>query len=400
MRPIFLAAASCILLVLPAAATPVGPGNVSGDWTAAGSPYTVVGEISVAASDTLRIGPGVDVMFDGAWSLRVEGVLEAVGTAVDSIRFLPSGASWGHVELLGPVGTASAVEYCVFRGGDAAGNADPLSTDGGGLYAADTVAATIRHCSVEWCHGDDGGGIWAGQRSVVEDCVLRHCIADGINAKGGGLYLYRDAVARRCLVTDNYADFSGGGIMADFFTGEVGDCVVLDNEARTHGGGIDVEFPGGASLLSGNVVAGNSTLTDGGGIFFWYGYGDRLEDNTIVGNTSPTGAGITHGNAELLLERNIVAFNHGPASARIYGAEAVAWNLTCVWGNEGGDVLEGSETSTLVVDPLFCDAAGGDYTLCADSDCLPFAIGALGQGCPACYTAIEASSWSRVKSLY
>jgi hypothetical protein len=58
-------------------------------------------------------------------------------------------------------------------------------------------------------------------------------------------------------------------------------------------------------------------------------------------------------------------------------------------------------------DPLFCDPAGGDFTLCADSPCAADnnpacgQIGALPVGCGPCgTTAVETTSWGAIKTLF
>ncbi|MGD8627132.1 MAG: hypothetical protein PVJ34_21535, partial [Anaerolineae bacterium] len=51
--------------------TPVPGGNVSGTWTAAGSPYLIEGDITVPAGATLSIEPGVNVIFQSWYALYV-----------------------------------------------------------------------------------------------------------------------------------------------------------------------------------------------------------------------------------------------------------------------------------------------------------------------------------------
>jgi len=62
-------------------------GSVSGRWSLSGSPYAVVGEVTVATGETLVIEPGVEVRFRGRYHFFVNGLLKAVGTESDSIIF-------------------------------------------------------------------------------------------------------------------------------------------------------------------------------------------------------------------------------------------------------------------------------------------------------------------------
>ncbi|MCC7029591.1 MAG: hypothetical protein IT257_04735, partial [Chitinophagaceae bacterium] len=67
------------------AATNVPAGNISGaTWTMAGSPYLVGGNITIGS---LNIQPGVEVIMQGFYQIKVNGILRAVGTQAQPITF-------------------------------------------------------------------------------------------------------------------------------------------------------------------------------------------------------------------------------------------------------------------------------------------------------------------------
>src|SRR4051812_32141262 len=77
---------------------------VSGTWTPTGGPYRVAGNISVATGQSLTIQPGTSVYFADGARLTVNGLLTAVGTDTQRIRFThdPAGtngtnATWGGI---------------------------------------------------------------------------------------------------------------------------------------------------------------------------------------------------------------------------------------------------------------------------------------------------------------
>ena len=79
-------------------------GEVYGTWSIAGSPYFVVGDITVPSTHTLTIEPGVEVRFNGNYYLDIDGGLVAEGTSSNQILFTsnqsnPSAGDWGDIQL-------------------------------------------------------------------------------------------------------------------------------------------------------------------------------------------------------------------------------------------------------------------------------------------------------------
>ena len=64
-------------------------GSTTGNtiWTVAGSPYVIDSSLTVSATDTLTIEPGVIIKFKDDRTLTVRGTLVAEGAPGDSIVF-------------------------------------------------------------------------------------------------------------------------------------------------------------------------------------------------------------------------------------------------------------------------------------------------------------------------
>jgi hypothetical protein len=85
-------------VVASTAQTNIPAGNVSGNWTKAGSPYKVQGEITVAKGSTLSLEPGTIVEFQKNNGMIVDGILNANGKKGDSITFrAASGFVWSGI---------------------------------------------------------------------------------------------------------------------------------------------------------------------------------------------------------------------------------------------------------------------------------------------------------------
>ncbi|KAF2342705.1 right-handed parallel beta-helix repeat-containing protein [Flavobacterium tistrianum] len=94
-------------------------GNVSGSWTK-GNTYRITGNIIVPAGQTLTIEEGVEVKFDGYYSLIVNGTLLANGTTGKYIKFTsnstsPTNKDWNQIVING----ISKMDYCIIEYGKA-----------------------------------------------------------------------------------------------------------------------------------------------------------------------------------------------------------------------------------------------------------------------------------------
>jgi hypothetical protein len=136
------------------------------------------------------------------------------------------------------------------------------------------------------------------------------------------------------------------------------------------------EYP----LVTGNLIAGNTVIKDGGAV---YCYQDSIvmTCNTIVGNTAGLKGGglMINDSANPIVTNCIFWGNNAPAGKEIYlGDFGIPSTLTISYSNvKGGQSQVFVEPNAKLywgggmidADPLFVDAANGDYHLTCISPC-------------------------------
>ena len=100
-----------LFLAISVFATDVS-GNQFGTWDLAGSPYNIIGEITVPTNETLQIDAGVEVIAMGNYKITALGNISAIGTFNDTIRFYGNdGLNWGGLRLEDET-NESYFDYC------------------------------------------------------------------------------------------------------------------------------------------------------------------------------------------------------------------------------------------------------------------------------------------------
>ncbi|TKJ36544.1 hypothetical protein CEE37_15080 [candidate division LCP-89 bacterium B3_LCP] len=263
-----LIAVSLILCAVPALSQTYVAGQVSGVWTAMGSPYYALADIEIPFGSSLMIEPGVEVKFTGHHQFIAHGNLLAIGAPGDSIYMthnLPYATeTWAGLSLLQTEGT-SELAYCVIEWGYAQGAQSEPYSKGGGVHVYNTSA-------------------------YIHDCRISNNKAD---YKGGGIYLLQAyAEIGYNEITNNQSYDDGGGIyLQECADSYIHDNIIFSNVAD-HGAGMAYEYSGG--LLESNYINFNSAVVySGGGICLDHS-SPNIQYNVINWNSSVnyTGTGI------------------------------------------------------------------------------------------------------------
>ncbi|MEE8571739.1 MAG: choice-of-anchor D domain-containing protein, partial [Gemmatimonadota bacterium] len=233
----------------------------------------------------------------------------------------------------------------------------------------------------------------AGAESTIIDCGELDRAFEFVSNEGAA------ATVRGFKIVNGRAD-RGGAIYMHDSSPTIMDCVFADNAAGAVGGGAIYCESGASPEIRGCTFYDNASDSIGGAIRISFA-SPSISGCTIVRNGAPFGGGVACNGSTFSIANSIIAFSTFGGAIDCAGVGTPSILHCCVFSNAGGDSLCGDYQDNLFVDPLLCDMAARDLTLCENSPCLPAAspwgelIGALGQGCGACgSTPVEVSFYA------
>jgi predicted outer membrane repeat protein len=250
--------------------------------------------------------------------------------------------------------------------------------EGGGIATSGWPTLTLQSVLVEGnTSNGSGGGLQVGIVTITNSQIVSNT-AGGF---GGGISAHVIHISNS-EISDNEANgpgtIFGGGISC---RGQLvmQDCTVSNNRAvgggESIGGGIDAE--GAEATIVNTIVSGNAAQHNAG-VGLWNS-ALTMTNSLIISNT---GTGLS-GNPITGTIVNVTVADNAGEGMHVGGAIAISNSV--MWGNGGNDyVCDGGCTlaysdvgngditgaGNISKDPLFADAASGDYHLGVGSPCV------------------------------
>ena len=256
-------------------------------------------------------------------------------------------------------------ESCVFENNTAFG--------GAGIYMK---IGTVRDCMIRNNTASSTGGgihITVGGNAQSINCEITGNTA----SEGGGVWSEANSSLVRCRVEHNVAVFSGGGVhLRGNGITMISGCTLVNNESGDNGGAIEVSSCCGASTLQVNnsIIAKNLSWGNGGGV-----NNDRLLglNNATVAQNVAVGRGggvATDDDGSTAIANSILWKNIATVGPQL--ATQDTSNLDVIYSDLEGGPTEVSGAgnvsffSNIDSDPLFADMPAGDYHILQNSPCI------------------------------
>lgn len=361
---IILLVTSCLLNTYTAKATNINvSGTIAGPTTWSADTVNVSGNVLVANGVVLTVNPGVKVIFQGHYSLDIQGSIKALGTANQPILFTINDTT-GFTNMAGNTGgwagiridstlasnDSSKFDFCRFMYGKAVGTGDMMY--GGAIYIFNFNKVLISNSIFDYCRAqNDGGAIYIKSAGAL---ISGNTFTNGQCTRGAGIF----------------CDNSWPRIELNSFS---------RNYADTWGGGICIANAAAPAIIN-NLFCNNLAYLGGGIAFFNAGAMTTLVSNTVAENRANYGGGMSSIASDASFTNNIFWGNEAadgheitlldPDSDPTFNYCNIQGGLAEMGGSGAGASYSGTYTNNLNAYPEFNDTLANDFQIKTSSPCL------------------------------
>jgi len=250
----------------------------------------VQGDITIPEDSTLTVEPGVSVIFEGYYTLNVQGRLLAIGSESEIITFTINDTTgffrsdtilggWNGIQFIDTPSDndTSKIIFCSFQYAKAVGSG-PENNSGGAILISNY------------------------DKVLISDCLISNNSAGGLNSPSGGGLCLRSAniILKNNIISYNHAH-DGGGIQIWESDPVFINNQIIFNTADEGGGGIWI---GGISNseFNGDIISDNIAGSNGGGINSWQTTNTILNSVTFKNNSANWGGGFGAINCEVRMD--------------------------------------------------------------------------------------------------
>jgi len=231
-------------------------------WTLTDSPFIVINDVFIKPGYTLTIEPGVEVRFGGGFSMFVQGVLNAVGTQEDMIKFTsnkdqPQLGDWTTIKFVNKL-QASTLSYCIVQ----------YATDG---VTIENGNVQINNCELSY-NKQSGLFITGSNVGTIED--------SDIQLNKNGIYLVGDTSGITIQNNRISANIDDGIKLQSPLTKYIGSITIFNNTLASNSRGINI-----FGNVSASVAHNSISFSDVGLSFENVTSSVSLQFNDIYGNT-------------------------------------------------------------------------------------------------------------------
>lgn len=283
-----------------------------------------------------------------------------------------------------------AISSCEFRDNTSSPGACGISCSESVCYASDCLFTENEKTCVYWsetdgevrrCSFEYNATVSLDLRqsnALVSECTFRRNRGSGISI------VSCSPLVDHCLFMTNYTIGVGAGIRGDHASPVVVDCTFVNSHAFGSHSGHAIH------LENTDVMPPVITDCTVFGRVDWY---------------SPSSGVFHFVDCDPIIQTTVIAFS-GNRPIYCEGTATPTTTRCIVFAHAEGDSLCGNHYDNLFTEPLWCNVYNEDFEVCDNSPCLPennpwgVQIGAYGEGCGECITAVKEATWGSIKAMY